>query len=103
MRRERHFQFIYHQTHISPEEGAENDSLQVLRPLEASTGRVIVSHVVGFTELVFAVAVIARIPLDHHFSDGNTQADSHRVSVDDGQEAHDRQNDALRNDKACQR
>lgn len=75
------------QSYISPEEGAENDALERFRPLVLAAADLL--RWIACTAIGCAVAAFRDRVLHNHLSDGHVEADSHRVGIHDGQEAHD--------------
>lgn len=77
------------QSYISPKEGAENDALERFRPLVLAAANVARCIVSRHGAILCAVVVFRDRVLHDHLGDGHVEADSHRVGIHDGQEAHD--------------
>lgn len=86
---------------VAPVERRQNYALQHLRPLvDAFVDEFIVASAAGRHANGMTAALVLHGPL-HHLNDGHRQRDAHRVGVHQGEEAHDGQHNALRDDEDC--
>lgn len=87
---------------VAPVERRQNDALQLLRPVVDAVvdHRLAVAGRIRQTDAGTAGGLIV-VRFAHHLGDGDGERDAHRVRVHQRQEAHDGEDDPLRDDEAC--